>query len=89
MHPYFIPKTVKSLLYDQIETTLNLSLKFFPFYCSSMTVPVPTQLNIEPELSDQMHIALNLFSTILKTATNRVELEHSWAAIEQDITIQE
>jgi hypothetical protein len=54
-----------------------------------MTVPVPTQPNIEPGLSNQMHIALNLFDTILKTATNRVELERSWAAIEQDITIQE
>jgi hypothetical protein len=54
-----------------------------------MTVPVPTQPNIQPRLSDQTHIALNLFDTILKTATNRVELERSWAAIEQDITIQE
>jgi hypothetical protein len=54
-----------------------------------MTVPVPTQPNIEPGLSNQTHIALNLFDTILKTATNRVELERSWAAIEQDITIQE
>jgi hypothetical protein len=54
-----------------------------------MTFPVPTQPNIEPELSNQTHIALNLFDTILTTATNRVELEHSWAAIEQDITIQE
>ena len=88
MHPYFIPKTVKSLLYDQIETTLNFSLKFLLFYCSSMTVPVPTQPNIEPGLSNQMHIALNIFDTILKTATTRVELKRSWAAIEQDITIQ-
>ena len=54
-----------------------------------MTVPVPTQPNIEPRLSNQTHIALNLFNTILKTAANWVELEHSWAAIEQDITIQE
>ena len=54
-----------------------------------MTVPVPTQPNIEPGLSDQMHITLNLFNTILKTSTNRVELERSWAAIEEDITIQE
>jgi hypothetical protein len=54
-----------------------------------MIVPVPTQPNIEPGLSDQTHIALNLFETILKMATNRVELERSWAAIEQDITIQE
>ena len=54
-----------------------------------MTVPVPTQPNIEPGLSNQMHIVLNLFNTILKTATNRVELEYSWATIEQYITIQE
>jgi hypothetical protein len=54
-----------------------------------MTVPAPTQPNIEPRLSNQMHIALNLFDTILKTTTNRVELERSWVAIEQDITIQE
>jgi hypothetical protein len=54
-----------------------------------MTVPVPTQPNIEHRLSNQAHIALNLFNTILKTTTNRVELERSWADIEQDITIQE
>jgi hypothetical protein len=54
-----------------------------------MIVPTPTQPNVEPGLSDQMHIDLNLFDTILKTATNRVELEHSREAIEQDITIQE
>ena len=47
-----------------------------------MTVPIPTQPNIEPVLSNQIHIALNLFDYILKTATTRVELEHSWAAIE-------
>jgi hypothetical protein len=87
LHPYFIPETVNSLLYDQIETTLNFPLKFFLFYCSSMTVPVPTQPNIEPGLSNQTHIALNLFDTILKTATTRVELEHSWAAIKHDITV--
>jgi hypothetical protein len=54
-----------------------------------MTVPVVRQPNIEPDLSDQTHIALNLFDTILKIATTRVELEDSWAAIEQDINIQE
>ena len=54
-----------------------------------MTVPVPTQPNIEPKLSNQTHIALNLFNTILKTTTNQAELEQSWAAIERDITIQE
>jgi hypothetical protein len=54
-----------------------------------MIVPVARQPNIEPDLSDQTHIALNLFDTILKTTTTWVELEHSWATIEQDIIIQE
>jgi hypothetical protein len=54
-----------------------------------MTVPAATQPNIQPGLSNQIHIALNLFDTILKTANTREELEHSWAAIEQDITTQE
>jgi hypothetical protein len=54
-----------------------------------MTVPVPTQPNVEPGLLNQTHIALNLFDTILKTTTNRAELEQSWTAIEQDITTQE
>ena len=54
-----------------------------------MTVPVMRQPNIEPGLSDQTSITLTLFNTILKTATTWVELEHSWAAIEQDISLQE
>ena len=54
-----------------------------------MTVPVPTQPNVEPRLSNQTHIALNLFDIILKTTTNRAELEQSWIAIERDITTQE
>jgi hypothetical protein len=54
-----------------------------------MTVPVTRQPNIKPGLSDQTHIALNIFYTILKTTTTRVELEHSWAMIERDINIQE
>jgi hypothetical protein len=54
-----------------------------------MTVPIVRQPNIEPSLSDQTHIALNLFDTILKTTNIRVELERSWAAIEWDINIQE
>ena len=54
-----------------------------------MTVPIPTQANIELGLSNQTHIALNLFDIILKTANNREELERSSAAIEQDITTQE
>jgi hypothetical protein len=48
-----------------------------------MTVPATRQPNIEPGLTDQTSIALNLFDTILKTATTRVELERSWAAIER------
>jgi hypothetical protein len=54
-----------------------------------MTVPVVRQPNIEPGLSDQTSITLNLFDTILKTAITRTELERSWAAIERDINIQE
>jgi hypothetical protein len=54
-----------------------------------MTVPATTQPNIQPRLSNQIHIALNRFDTILKTANTREELERSWAAIEQDITTQE
>jgi len=54
-----------------------------------MTVPVVRQPNIEPGLTDQTHIALNLFDTILKTANTQVELEHSWATIERDVNIQE
>jgi hypothetical protein len=34
-----------------------------------MTVPIVRQPNIESDLSDQTHIALNLFDTILKTTT--------------------
>jgi hypothetical protein len=54
-----------------------------------MTVPVVRKPNIEPSLSDQTHIALNLFDTILKIATTWVELERSWATIEWDINIKE
>jgi hypothetical protein len=54
-----------------------------------MTVPIVRQPNIEPSLTDQTHITLNLLDTILKTANTRVELEHSWAEIERDINILE
>ena len=54
-----------------------------------MIVPIPTQPNIEPKLSNQTHIALNLFDTILKTTTTQVELDRSWTTIEHDINIQE
>ena len=53
-----------------------------------MTVPVTRQPNIEPGLSDQTSIALNLFKTILQTTSTRVE-ERSCAVIERDISIQE
>jgi hypothetical protein len=54
-----------------------------------MTVPNSRQPNVEPSLQDQTSISLNLFNTILQTTTNQVELEHSWVAIERDISIQE
>ena len=54
-----------------------------------MTVPNGRQPNVEPGLQDQTSIALNLFNTILQTATNRTELERLWATIERDISIQE
>ena len=54
-----------------------------------MTVNFERQPNIEPDLSDQTIIALNLFDTILKTTITRVKLECSWATIERDISIQE
>ena len=54
-----------------------------------MTVPNGRQPNVELGLQDQTSIALNLFNTILQNATNRTELERSWAAIERDIIIQE
>jgi hypothetical protein len=54
-----------------------------------MTVPTTNQPNIQPGISDQTHIVLNLFDTILRTANTREELERSWAAIERDIAIQE
>ena len=50
-----------------------------------MTVPVA----IQPRLSNQNHIVLSLFDTILITTNTREELEHSWAAIERDIAAQE
>ena len=54
-----------------------------------MSVPAATQPNIQPVFSNQTHIILNLFDTILKTANTREELELSWTAIERDITAQE
>ena len=54
-----------------------------------MNVPAAVQPNIDLGLSNQMHIASNLFDIILQTANNREELECSWAAIERDIVTQE
>ena len=54
-----------------------------------MTIPRVIQPNIQLGISDQTNIALGLFSTTLRTANTLEELERSWAAIEQDITIQE
>lgn len=54
-----------------------------------MTVPFARQPDIEPGLSDQTNIALNLFDTILKISITWVELKRSWATIEWDISIQE
>ena len=52
-----------------------------------MTVPNGKQPNVEPGLQDQTSIALNLFNTILQTATNRTVLELLWEEIECDIII--
>jgi hypothetical protein len=54
-----------------------------------MIVHVARQPNIEPSLQDQTIIALNLFNTILDIVNTRVELNHSWTAIERDISAQE
>ena len=54
-----------------------------------MNVPIIREPNIKPGLVNQTNIALNIFPTILKTATTRTELERSLAAIERDISMQE
>jgi len=54
-----------------------------------MTVPIARQPNIEPDLSDQTSISLKLFNIIFQTKNTCVQLEHSWAAIERDISILE
>jgi hypothetical protein len=54
-----------------------------------MTAPAVIQPNIQLGISDQTNITLSLFSTTLRTANTREELERSWAAIEQDIATQE
>jgi hypothetical protein len=78
LHSYFVLHAKISLYFDQIETALKSLFKSFPYwYCSSMTVPAATQPNIQPGLSNQTHIALNLFDTILKTANTREESHHT------------
>jgi hypothetical protein len=54
-----------------------------------MIVPISKQPNIEPSIQDQTNIALNPFNTILDTANNCAELNHSWEEIERDISAQE
>jgi hypothetical protein len=54
-----------------------------------MNVLVTGQPDIDPGLSDQTSIAINLFNTILQTTNNRVDLKRSWAVIERDVSIQE
>jgi hypothetical protein len=54
-----------------------------------MTIPITRHPNIELGLQDHTSIALNLFNTILDNANTHVELNHSWAAIERDISAQE
>jgi hypothetical protein len=53
-----------------------------------MIVPVARQPNIELGIKYQTNIALILFNIILETANTQVELESSWAAIEQDISVR-
>jgi hypothetical protein len=55
----------------------------------SMKVPITRQPNIGNGLDDQANIALNLFNTILETASTHDEIEHSWEVIERDISIHE
>jgi hypothetical protein len=54
-----------------------------------MIAPVARKPNIEPGLKDQTIISLTLFNTVLETANTWVDLERSWAAVEQDISVQE
>ena len=54
-----------------------------------MIVPIARQPNIVLSLQDQTIITLNLFNTILDTSNTLVELNHSWEAIERDISAQE
>ena len=51
-----------------------------------MVVLVARQPNIESGLKDQTNIDLTLFNTILETIDTQIEIERSWAVIEQDIS---
>jgi hypothetical protein len=62
---------------------------FFFFDIDYLTILVARQSNIEPAIQDQTKITLNLFNTILETTNTHFELNHSWAAIERDISAQE
>jgi hypothetical protein len=52
------------------------------------TVHVARQPNIYHGLEYQTNIALNLFNTILDIVNTLVNLNHSWEAIEQNISSQ-
>jgi hypothetical protein len=54
-----------------------------------MIVHVEKNPNIELDLQDHTSIDLNTFNTILDTANTYAELNHSWVAIERDISAQE
>jgi hypothetical protein len=54
-----------------------------------MTVPSTRHPNIKLGLKDQIRISLNLFNTILETASPWADLELSWEVVEQDISIHE
>jgi hypothetical protein len=89
LYSYFVPLCENFSSFDRIETALKFPFKLLPsWYCSSMIVPVATQPNIQLGLSNQIHIALNLFDMIIKTVNTREELERSWTTIEQDIAFQ-
>jgi hypothetical protein len=55
----------------------------------SMTVSVVRQLNIGNGLDKKTNIALNLFNTILATASTHAKLDRSWEVISRDISIHE
>jgi hypothetical protein len=52
-----------------------------------MIVLVARKSNIENGLKYQTNIDLNLFDTILGIYNTRVDIEGSWAVIEQEISV--